>query len=636
MLLGMKTLLHTLKKPIVHAWITVLLLLIGIYALTMQTIPNGSSHYYMIDVGETQLVLNLWGSLHATGYPLYVILGNILTTVMRAVGISPLIAPALTSLLWGILALTTLYILAYHYTRKVWLSAFVIGVFGLARTIWIHHIIAEVYTFGLLIVALLLLIALWKNPIRGRIFWLAFIGGIGVAHHRAIAMMIPALLYAVYPIFIQNWRKSPQLVGISLGLGLIGFVQYLYMYLRGVAGGAWVYGEPETLQGVWTEFMGVEAERFIGLQDSSQALVDNFMLVNEVLLTDITIIGVLVGIIGLGIGLIHYKKLAIVMILNGVAAYAFHVLMYSDVLSALIIPIVLSLAFGWLFLIELVLRQIKPAWLGWLGIAILFVGACAGLLEQHLKFMWDVTTDKRGLEIIAMLKQAPPDSVVMIAWGPDHFPAGIGRDLTGELTHITLVDHKADYAGILAEGKTLITPYFSRYTHPTGWWQERVGQIYPVAIAPHLVHIKTTPEIGTDIPQDITMHESFVTCKAPVLYPSGVFTLLNEFSYEKTYYVHVTWQAGMNAPTEDFRVFVHGSPMEGPRMAQGDQPAPVYTWRPTTTWQAGEIVHDIYPISILSPRASIHTIRFGMYRIAENGEFENVSEYSIRARCDEE
>ncbi|MDZ4671158.1 MAG: DUF2723 domain-containing protein, partial [Phototrophicales bacterium] len=285
-----------LKQPKILAWVMVLFLLLGIYAITMQTIPNGSGHYFMIDVGETQLVLNLWGSLHSTGYPLYVVLGNILTTVMRMVGISPIIAPALVSLLWGILALTGVYILAYHYTRKAWLSALVIGIFGLTRTIWIHHIIAEIYTFGLLIVVLLLLISLWKNPIRGRIFWLAFIGGIGVAHHRATAMMIPALLYAVYPLFIQHRRKLPQIIVISLLLGMIGFGQYLYMYLRGISGGAWVYGEPQTWDGVWTQFIGTEASRFIGLPQTTDLLIANFNLVNRVLITDMTVIGVGVGI----------------------------------------------------------------------------------------------------------------------------------------------------------------------------------------------------------------------------------------------------------------------------------------------------------------------------------------------------
>jgi len=82
------------------------------YLTTLQTIPNGSEHYYMIDVGETQNVLNQWGTLHATGYPLYVIVGNILVAGLRVLGVSVATAPGVTSLIYGMIALALIYVLA--------------------------------------------------------------------------------------------------------------------------------------------------------------------------------------------------------------------------------------------------------------------------------------------------------------------------------------------------------------------------------------------------------------------------------------------------------------------------------------------------------------------------------------------
>ncbi len=38
----------------------------------------------MADVGETQMVLNLWGTLHATSYPLYAIIGNVVADASKA------------------------------------------------------------------------------------------------------------------------------------------------------------------------------------------------------------------------------------------------------------------------------------------------------------------------------------------------------------------------------------------------------------------------------------------------------------------------------------------------------------------------------------------------------------------------
>lgn len=625
MLMGMKNrLIQYLRKPNVHAWVGVSLVLLVIYATTLQTIPNGSGHYFMIDVGETQLVLNLWGSLHSTGYPLYVLLGNLLTSVMRLFGISPIIAPAIVSLIWGMMALTLLYMLAYQYTQQAWLSAVVIGVLGLARTVWIHHVIAEIYTFGLLISALLLVIALWKNPINGRTYWLAFIGGIGVAHHRAIAMMIPALLFAMLPYFWHYRREMPKLVIISLLLGCIGFGQYIYMYLRGVAGGAWVYGEPQTLEGVWIQFIGVEASRFIGTPSTSEGLRQNFELVNNVLQMDVSTGALIGGVVGLLIGLVHQRQLAMVMLLNGLTAYLFHVFFYTDILSALILPVLVSTAFGWLLLGDYGIRlmdgvgntQKSIPRIGKVVIIAVFIGMGVALFGIHQPFIRDITTNPDGIKTINMLKHAPEGSVVMVTWGPNHFAAGIGRDLTDELAHISLVDHKADYATILADNKRLITPDYTIYTQPPAWWTERIGHIYPVAVAPNLVEIKTMPDMADNLPAEGVIAQDYhVVCA-----DAGIS-------------LYVTWVAG-NIPTEDWRVFVHGLADDGDIIAQGDQPAPVYLWRPMTTWVAGEKVTDVYPLIFLDGSSGdIRTIRFGLYRITDTG-FENMLEYETAVDCE--
>ncbi|MCC6805628.1 MAG: DUF2723 domain-containing protein, partial [Anaerolineae bacterium] len=148
--------------------VTTLTILLVAYLPTLQTIPNGSENYYMIDVGETQIVLNRWGTLHATGYPLYVMTGSAMTALLRAFGIDSATAPAVVSLFWGILTLTLVYALALRWTRRIALAAAATVLFGLTRTMWIHNDIAEVYTMTLFFEALLLALALWQPPVRGR------------------------------------------------------------------------------------------------------------------------------------------------------------------------------------------------------------------------------------------------------------------------------------------------------------------------------------------------------------------------------------------------------------------------------------------------------------------------------------
>jgi hypothetical protein len=104
------------KRLLWLALIGAAVLLLLAYLPVVQTIPNGAEHYFMIDVGETQIVLNRWGTLHATGYPHYVITGGALVAALRLLGVSTTTAPALVSLLWGGVALGLIYALGRHLT----------------------------------------------------------------------------------------------------------------------------------------------------------------------------------------------------------------------------------------------------------------------------------------------------------------------------------------------------------------------------------------------------------------------------------------------------------------------------------------------------------------------------------------
>lgn len=602
------------------------------YLATLQTVPNGSDHYYMIDVGETQIVLNVWGTLHATGYPLYVITGNLLVVVLKFFGANPAAAPAIVSLIWGVMALVLIYTLAVHVTGRVILSAIMMALFGLTRTVWIHNAIAEIYSFGLVILALLLLLALWRGEIRHRIYWLALIGGIGVAHHRALIMAAPALLYAVWPELSANRKNLPRILVISLFLGLLGLLQYAYLPLRANAGAPWVYGEPGTFSGLWDQFIGAEASRFIGPPVS---LLDNFNLVNKVLITDLSLPGLLVGLIGLILSLrtSRYRRAPMALAISAFVAYVFHVVFYSDILSALILPVTLSVAFGWLFLADwLIVRSITgmrrtgeahlaptSTALAWrlslptlLLLAMMILMLAGGLIAENLPFIRALTHDQTGLETIRLAQNTTPGDTLMIPWGTRHFAVGFAHDVLGKLAGITLVDHKADFGAILAHSR-LVTPDYTFFSLPVGWWEERLGkEVYLRAAAPHLVEIDDFPEITSRfLPNPVNIFRESVVCA-----PDSID-------------LNVTW-AAPQTPAQDLSVFVHVLDDEGNVIAQGDQFAPVYGLRPLTTWTAHELVRDVYPLPWL-PKAK--AVRYGLYRQLENGEFRNDYEFEVAVDC---
>jgi hypothetical protein len=651
--------------------------LLLIYLPTLQTTVNGSSHYTMIDVGEIQTSLNVWGTIHATGYPLYTIIGSAAVSIMRALGVPPATAPGLLSLLFGLAALALLFMLGVNIltdTRaengrpgkgfkplaNFLIALAVVLLFGLTRTVWIYNVVAKYYSFNLLLMALLLLLALWKPPVRARLYWLAFLGGVAVFHHRALLILAPALLVAVWrdlrgsyqlPVTSRQIKtqslpasephSSPHLVPhpsslipsfhsvlstqysvlkrllICAFLGLLGFLPYLYLPLRANAGAAWVYGQPNTWSGFWDQFLGREASQYVGLLTSADALRTNFNQINAVLVNDLTASGILLGLLGLLIGIrsVRHRRAAITLALMGAAAYAFHVVYYTDVLSALILLITLSLTFGWLFLLDALFSRLPDTRLQIIALAIITLPSALYLYQHNQAFIHDLTNDPAGQETITIAEGAPSGSTLMLNWGPRYHAVGFAKYVLGGLPNLTLVDHNADFRAVVARGGQLVTPDFTFYNRPVSWWESNIGaKVYLNAVAPHLIAVNTRPEMAEALSKTgVQALASTVTCT------------------EKSINLQVRW-ASADKPSENLSVFVHLLDGNGNLLTQADQAAPVYGWRPLTTWEAGEVVRDVYPL----PRpASAARIQYGLYRSLPGGGFQNTADYTIPVKCNE-
>ncbi|MBE2183213.1 MAG: DUF2723 domain-containing protein [Anaerolineae bacterium] len=608
----------------IGAFCAALLLLLLAYLPTLQTIPNGSDHLFMIDVGETQVVLNVWGTLHATGYPHYVIAGNALVALLKVLGISAAAAPAVVSLIWGVLALGLIFLLALNISGRAWLAALLILAYGLTRFVWLHQVIAEIYSFGLFLLAALLWIALGlRGHDRARLFALALLGGMAVAHHRALALAIPALLFAMWPVLRAQGRKLPGVLIACLLLGLIGFIPYAYLPLRETAGSAWAYGEPDTLSGLLDQFLGREAERFIGAPETLAALGTNIARVTGAVIEDMTPFGVIAGVIGLIVGVWrnHTRHAAIAFALLVISAYIFHCLLYSDLLVALLLMISLPLAFGWLFAALAILYLVERnapehgKLLATIVIAALATLYSVAQIGLNREFIAELTGDHTGLDTIALFETAPENATVMIAWGPRYFAAGFAHDVESMRPDLTLADHKADYRAILEQGE-LVTPDYTFYNQPLTWWEDRIGApVYLSSPAPGWVQIADQPEIAV-----VTNGEAAgISAQAEVqCMPTGLT-------------LSVLWAAETTL-TQDLSVFVHVLDADGNLIGQGDQSAPVYGLRPLTTWQAGEQIRDTYmvqlPVNTLAAR-----VRYGLYNQNPDGSFTNLFENERPVNC---
>jgi hypothetical protein len=233
--------------------------------------------------------------------------------------------------------------------------------------------------------------------------------------------------------------------------------------------------------------------------------------------------------------------------------------------------------------------------------------------EFNAPFIGGLTSDTTGLQTIKLAQHTPPGSTLMLAWGPRYFAVGFARDVLGLLPGVRLVDHKADYKSLLAEGP-LVTADYTFYNQPVSWWQQQIGApVYLRAVAPDLVQIDTEPELDTD-PDE----------------PPGVVEIAHRIDCMMDKLIlRVDWHTE-SKPTRDLSVFVHLLDDSGSVIAQDDHSAPVYGWRPLTSWVAGEVVRDVYSLPHLPDAAMIS---YGLYEQRADGSFNNVVAYNLPVEC---
>jgi hypothetical protein len=374
-----------------------------------------------------------------------------------------------------------------------------------------------------------------------------------------------------------------------------------------------------------------------------------------VLVTDLTLPGLLAGVTGLVAALraTRTRRFAIALLLLAGAALAFHALAYTDVLSALILMVTLPLALGWALLADAVLRTPFPqpsplaplpqgegndttatrtlpfalrekgpgdegqrrGVLRRLLVFAAFALLIVALAPAHAPFIESLVTNRTGEQMIALAQSAPPNSTLMLPWGPRYFAIGFARDVLGTLPgQVQLVDHRADYTAALAGGRLLLTPPDTFYNQPLSWWEERLGgPVWLNTAAPGLVSLTTAPALAEPAPGDL-----------PVPVSAAIACHADQVD------LTVQW-AGPAQPASDWSVFVHGLNADGAIVGQGDQSAPVFGWRPLSSWMPGEQVTDIYRL----PRSpELTEVAYGFYRALPGGGFENAETYRLAVNCE--
>lgn len=205
------------------------LIFLTAFALYLSTLAPGMLRG---DSGEFQWAMVSLNVAHATGYPLFTLLGYVWQFIPLANNIAwqlNLLAP-----FFAALAVAALFIFIRALTARP--SAALVGAlfFALAPVTWFNASILEVYSFHAFLLTLLLYF-LWRwsrEPKQNAFLYLAFfVLGLAFAHHRLIILALPAILVWLLLTDRRFFLNLPRLALCAL-LVIPGLLLYLYVPMR--------------------------------------------------------------------------------------------------------------------------------------------------------------------------------------------------------------------------------------------------------------------------------------------------------------------------------------------------------------------------------------------------------------------
>lgn len=183
------------------------------------------------DAGEFQMAAWRFGLAHATGYPLYLLVGGAWQHLLALAGLAPSTALNAFSALTGATAVALLYVLMLGWlpggdTPRRMGAVFSASLFAVNPTFWSQSLIAEVYTLH----ALFVIAILWAFGHRRRVF-LALLVGLSLTHHAMTLLLLPPLLAGLFLQERRWWRSGRRVAAMTLA-GLLPLLLYLYIPLR--------------------------------------------------------------------------------------------------------------------------------------------------------------------------------------------------------------------------------------------------------------------------------------------------------------------------------------------------------------------------------------------------------------------
>jgi hypothetical protein len=616
----------------------------AVYLLTLRrTVVGICLLDYCADTGEIQVALPLWGTIHYTGYPLFMLLGSPFVTLLRWAGFQPAMGASLYSFMWEMIAMGLLMLLIGRLTANYWLAAAIGLAVAFIEPMWIHGVIPEVYSLAMTLSVIILWLAVdlragWSDR-RG--WLLAFACGLGVAHHRLLIFLIFWVAIYILPAALRG-RSFWRWLAIAVLCGAAGFLPYLDMLRRVLVGSPWLFQQAKTWQEFLSTFNANEARSsMLVLNLSGPGVWSAAKDTVRVLVGDLTWPGLILAGAALAFGLWTGKSRWIVAGLAAVFVSYFlfpvfvpHIELYHP-----------ALMFGYLALGLIFAVSVGALSRRWQTAAtVLILGWAAWLGVHNWPFVSSFTSDRSGVVYASQVEHAdaPPGSVVMAPWGSAYFILSYAHLVEGRMPDWQVVNDRADFQKLTggmapqAPDRSPAPGGVSRpvYTHATSlylynldWWKRRVpGPLRIASAGPNVAMLTAGP-----LPQ---------AAGGPG-HPLGdgielVDWAVNDLGDGQTQVV--LWWTATQPPSADYSTFVQISDQEAVTrsediLVKSDYAAPVYGHAPTTGWRPGELVREDRVVT-LPPGRDPRTLIAGMYRQSADGAFHRLGSITLHRQGD--
>src|SRR5215210_9023631 len=248
-------------------------LYIGTLAPTL--LPYGTPN--TLDSLMLQTEVTVLGVGHPTGYPTYLMLTHLFTYL--PIG-DPAYRVNLASAVYGAAAVFAVYLAGLRLGGRSLAAVAGALAFGLSGAFWSQAVIAEVYTFEALLVALVILfLFLWRDRRDGRYLLLsAFLVGLSLTHHLTSILLVPATVVFVFLTDRCMFSRTGLMLK-GVGLFLLGLLPLLYLPIRALMHAPLNEADPSTpwrflLLVTGGSFLAESSEKGRHCSPSSLALAD--------------------------------------------------------------------------------------------------------------------------------------------------------------------------------------------------------------------------------------------------------------------------------------------------------------------------------------------------------------------------